>query len=51
MIQTPETRLCQTYNIFLLFVANTLSYMLVLAGSVLFLYGWAQSRNKTRSGR
>ncbi len=36
MIQTFETRLCEMFNVALLFTANIFSYVMILVGFTLF---------------
>lgn len=38
MIQTLETRLCETFNVVLLFTTNIFSYIMILVGLVVFSY-------------
>lgn len=38
MIQTLETRLCEIFNVVLLFTTNFFSYIMILVGLVVFSY-------------
>lgn len=49
MIQTLETGLCEMFNVVLLFTANVLSYMMILAGLVLFVYDLIATAQKKQN--
>lgn len=49
MIQTLETRLCEMFNVVLLFTSNILSYTMILAGLVLFVYDLIATAQKKQN--
>lgn len=44
MIQTFETRLCEIFNVSMLFTANIFSYVMILVGVTLFSYGFFRTK-------
>lgn len=49
MIQTLQTRLCDVFNVILLFATVIFSYVLIIAGAIMFLVNWINTKQRKQN--